>query len=1405
MDLIFDDVPISVESEIVEVSVGTSSSNADTPPDLTNAAWLDDDGFVSNLGIRDLTHRFGILSQVLRAVMDEDGDLQEVIWVGNAVGGEVILGGEGQGDNVFFDATFGFNGQASFDYIVSDGSGEYARKTAVFHAQPTVMWSDLFAGVGQEEHVTIGPGQRVILDQDADVGSVVIDGGTLIVSDLQDIDLSTDWLLVMDGGEFRAGRAVEGYTHDFTLELTGDNPNQIIDLSPWSDNPNLQQITSQDSFLMAMGQDSVINIHGADAALESWSQLRETAEAGDDWLRLSETTGWQVGDVIAIASSEFSQDQAEQRVIVELANDGRDVRLDRALAYRHYGEQETYSNGQRSWTIDLRAEVGLLSRNVTITGDENAHLDGYGGHIMVMAGADMRISGTEITRMGQEGILGKYGAHWHLSGDATGDFLINNSFHEIYNKGIALHGVQNVVVDDNVVFGTIGHSIFTEDAAEFGNTIRGNLVLGTKAAESRETALTTADFDHVSSFWIENPNNIIQGNRAAGSEFAGFWIAPSDVHGLSKDTGLYETLTPRDDPIANFTGNSAHSNVINLGIEGHSTGQGSEQAQFHNTLYAPQGAWGVDDFTAYKSTDRSIWSRAHGGVFDDIKSADNTRATFFSHTSTLTDSLIVGRSNGNGDTTGGPVGHRGHSIYDGPSGIEGVHFANFTGGDHAIQVNGAAEKATTHFSSGLSFENVAQDNKVDFYGGAGSSDIDFVWATTLRDLDGSLTGFADATLTAKIRDGANANSKANVAPDAVAIDAWDAWLSQNAEIGWMRILPSHDAGAITDADVEATLYDIIRSDGEKILAARPTFDVLINPTVVIQDNLSYQIRFHDVPQTLSVTFRGLEAGSEVFYTYKGLPSQSAISGATEVVSLAALAGATTTSYFRDNSDFVFKVVADRVTYLTPTSDDPRALNRNFGSAFNIHTGQPDDSPNVVADFETGLDTRGTTSAVNVAVSAARAGWQDQVDSINWWDVVANGDGTLGYADYRFQLNGTEDWRAFASVSMFTLLSGVKAGYEVLLRDADDGLVSLGHQSDGLARIDLQTVADMYLDDVSEIIFRTHEDRLAADAFNSTASQRIHLHSIALENATAPRVADFDDGRDPKAGVAALNATVSAVRVGAGVHAYDVTTNGDGIAGFADFTLGLSGEDWQSQRWLAVDSVLSRPDVPYSVFIRDAQEGYIHVGDGAGGQTFFDLNGVDPTFLDTVTQVLIRVHEADLASDLAIAGTSVTVHIDSIDTFAGDVVVADFENWIDPRGRLNIVDAGARPIAFAGLGDHFNWWEVFADGNGTHGIGEYRLDVAQMDVTAFGELSVRGYVQGVDVPVDVLVRDLVEGETHIGTLQNLQGQIDLTGFAARDLDQVDQIIFRVHERDIQPNAALAQGASRLHLADLSLVG
>ncbi|HEX8468128.1 MAG TPA: Ig-like domain-containing protein, partial [Allosphingosinicella sp.] len=72
-------------------------------------------------------------SDLLTNDSDVDGDTLAVTAVSNAVGGTVVLNGDG---SVTFTPTANFNGPASFDYTVSDGNGGTDTGTASFNVTP---------------------------------------------------------------------------------------------------------------------------------------------------------------------------------------------------------------------------------------------------------------------------------------------------------------------------------------------------------------------------------------------------------------------------------------------------------------------------------------------------------------------------------------------------------------------------------------------------------------------------------------------------------------------------------------------------------------------------------------------------------------------------------------------------------------------------------------------------------------------------------------------------------------------------------------------------------------------------------------------------------------------------------------------------------------------------------------------------------------------------------------------------------------------------------------------------------------------------------------------------------------------------------------------------------------------
>jgi hypothetical protein len=205
----------------------------------------------------------------------------------------------------------------------------------------------------------------------------------------------------------------------------------------------------------------------------------------------------------------------------------------------------------------MRAEVGLLSRNVMFRGDpETSAKKESGAQIMVhsngMETLTARIEYVHFFDVGQAFQLGRYPIHFHLIGVVHNSYIKGNSIQQSYNRACTIHGVHYLRVIENVAFNVKGHNFFIEDAAETKNYLEKNLAIWTKKSWS----LLNSD-QSPASFWITHPDNIFRGNHAAGSDNYGFWF---DTKPNPTGPSFDPNICPENNPLGEFSNNVAHSN-----------------------------------------------------------------------------------------------------------------------------------------------------------------------------------------------------------------------------------------------------------------------------------------------------------------------------------------------------------------------------------------------------------------------------------------------------------------------------------------------------------------------------------------------------------------------------------------------------------------------------------------------------------------------------------------------------------------------------------------------------------------------------------------------------------------------------------------------------------------------------
>ena len=573
------------------------------------------------------------------------------------------------------------------------------------------------------DKVMIASGQDVILDVSPPALNGLTINGKLSFADEADLELTTEWIMVF--GELQIGTEANPFTQKATITLT--------------DNVEGEQLMGMgDRGIMMSG--GTLNLHGN--RTNSWTKLSATAEAGSTRIEVLDASQWQAGDQIVLASTDFDPRQAEVRTIAAVS--GNTITLTEPLEYMHFGKI--------TFDVDERGEVGLLTRNIKIQSSEDSLESHFGGHIMAMVTSKMYIEGIELNRMGQHLELARYPIHWHLVGDGgKGQYVKNSSIHDTFNRCVTVHGSNDLRVENNVTYNTVGHCFFMEDGIEHGNEYIKNLAIQTKCHPTKPcvpTNLAAAgeveDYENrqavrqngqnstdvllpsdntVASYWITNPDNTYIDNVAAGSDSNGFWMSlPEHPNGAFDGSEESMATWPRDMRMREFRGNVAHSNYdgfmfdrnINTNNTFGVTGNMHIAHEVPGDRSSPIVETVFEDLTAYKNRNGGFWGRGEMRTIRNYRSADNaigyTQASGLGggaslrdpYTSRVVDSLFVGDTENVGNPrTSEEVAYgrslpkpmlpdfpvRGYEYYDNRHDVIDTTFVNFE--DNAQRKTGA--------------------------------------------------------------------------------------------------------------------------------------------------------------------------------------------------------------------------------------------------------------------------------------------------------------------------------------------------------------------------------------------------------------------------------------------------------------------------------------------------------------------------------------------------------------------------------------------------------------------------------------------------------------------------------------------------------------------------------------------
>ncbi|KAL3885610.1 hypothetical protein ACJMK2_025660 [Sinanodonta woodiana] len=378
-----------------------------------------------------------------------------------------------------------------------------------------VYWSTASWIMGQfidnTTYYTIGDDSVSSVGMPPAYAHVVIPYGKWVIVDVEDLKFST--LEVKGKMELDYSPDSNGSYYDFRIEATYIIIQGGYFIGGWQNNPlqGSAEITlvgehSTPEFSTAdgppIGSKAIgvfghLDLHGKNVS-HTWTKLNMTANVGDTQIKVQDAVNWKVGDSILIAPTSYNAWETEKFQITAISS--TIITLSGALKYEHLAFSEMLPSGK---VIEMRAEVGLLTRNVKIIGKNYSKMDAesFGARIIVSSRSEnglaftghARLSNVEFVNTGQGGYFQLDDARFSITYSDTGtvsnikpSYVKECAFHDGFSPAIGLFGANGMVIENNVIHHTVKHAIWTTSV---NTTIKGNLAVLNIWTENYQAAI----------------------------------------------------------------------------------------------------------------------------------------------------------------------------------------------------------------------------------------------------------------------------------------------------------------------------------------------------------------------------------------------------------------------------------------------------------------------------------------------------------------------------------------------------------------------------------------------------------------------------------------------------------------------------------------------------------------------------------------------------------------------------------------------------------------------------------------------------------------------------------------------------------------------------------------------------
>ena len=551
-------------------------------------------------------------------------------------------------------------------------------------SEAAVYWSEIAAIVAPSDCLRILPGVTLIIDGDALVGRLDVQG-SVEFEDLGPRSLEVSEIRVT--GEFEVGSETDPFENDAEIRLiaasnctteralreiyvvdpsTPPGPlepggalpmRRLVMLAPL-DTGSFLPLDADDERTVLVLDDGQLRMHGRDPGL-TWTRLSTTATGMS--MQVPASTGWSPGDRVVLTPTDYEHNHADEVGLqfgpVSFMGAQELWGLDAALVHEHYANRDD--------EVPVFGEVGKLTRNVKVFSPSPDFVDdakrdctdgGYSGAHLEFNGAEIRIerpSGgnanaelafIEMFNAGKFDRLGHYPIHFHMLGDGTGGRVRGVSVYRSANRGIVIHGSTDIEVTDSVVHDVVGHGFYLEEAPAMPtmrNRLERNLAVQVHGCPPEENEselgdIQLADDARSSGFFFTDPRNALVDNHAGGAFAAGFWWDGGNDFNTSNLCGSRALHS-----------NGIHEEPLDTGLFADTTGYTAltayAEAELSTTCHgafvdnvahsANTGLWAeqhkeqlvrFSGFTAYKNRTRALQLKNRGVTeIYDLRASDN--------------------------------------------------------------------------------------------------------------------------------------------------------------------------------------------------------------------------------------------------------------------------------------------------------------------------------------------------------------------------------------------------------------------------------------------------------------------------------------------------------------------------------------------------------------------------------------------------------------------------------------------------------------------------------------------------------------------------------------------------------------------------------------------------------------